>query len=86
MAETGYPSNHGDQPAPTYYSARPVYYEAPVYRPAPTRYVAVPANVPPPPRGPGWRDSDRDGIPNRYDRDRNNDGLPDRARRPGWRG
>lgn len=31
----------------------------------------------------GWRDSDRDGIPNRYDRDRDNDGTPNRFdRRP----
>lgn len=31
----------------------------------------------------GWRDSDRDGIPNRYDRDRDNDGTPNRYdRRP----
>ncbi len=26
----------------------------------------------------GWRDSDHDGIPNRYDRDRDNDGIPNR--------
>ena len=31
----------------------------------------------------GYRDRDRDGIPNRYDRDRDNDGVPDsRDRRP----
>jgi hypothetical protein len=27
---------------------------------------------------PGRRDSDRDGIPNRYDRDRDGDGVPNR--------
>ncbi|VWX55675.1 conserved exported hypothetical protein [Burkholderiales bacterium 8X] len=31
----------------------------------------------------GRRDSDRDGVPNRYDRDRDNDGVPNRFdRRP----
>ena len=29
------------------------------------------------------RDSDRDGIPDRYDRDKNGDGIPDRYQR--WR-
>ncbi|VTU34810.1 hypothetical protein H6CHR_04288 [Variovorax sp. PBL-H6] len=24
----------------------------------------------------GWRDNDRDGVPNRYDRDRDGDGVP----------
>lgn len=38
-------------------------------------------------RGPGyregWRDQDRDGIPNRFDRDRDGDGVPNRVdRRP----
>ena len=27
---------------------------------------------------PAYRDSDRDGIPNRYDRDRDGDGVPNR--------
>jgi hypothetical protein len=32
----------------------------------------------------GWRDNDRDGVPNRYDRDRDGDGVPNRYdRRPG---
>jgi hypothetical protein len=26
----------------------------------------------------GWRDRDRDGVPNRYDRDRDGDGVPNR--------
>lgn len=36
---------------------------------------------------PAWagRDNDRDGIPNRYDRDRNNDGWVDRGGRRGDR-
>ena len=29
-------------------------------------------------RNRGWRDRDRDGVPNRYDRDRDNDGVPNR--------
>lgn len=29
-------------------------------------------------RNQGWRDSDRDGIPNRVDRDRDGDGVPNR--------
>ena len=34
-------------------------------------------------RNMGWRDQDRDGVPNRYDRDRDNDGVPNRYdRRP----
>ncbi|WP_421997153.1 thrombospondin type 3 repeat-containing protein [Reyranella sp.] len=35
----------------------------------------------------GRRDGDGDGIPNRYDKDRNNDGIPDRQQRrsrSGW--
>ena len=93
--ESGYPTTYGYQPyaAPAYYG-RPTYYSAPpVYAaPAQTRYVAVPAPVyvarpaPPPRAAWGWRDDDRDGIPNRYDRDRNNDGVPDRFQRRGWNG
>jgi hypothetical protein len=37
----------------------------------------------------GYRDQDRDGIPNRYDRDRDGDGVPNRwddaPRNPNWR-
>jgi hypothetical protein len=29
-------------------------------------------------RNAGWRDADRDGVPNRYDRDRDGDGVPNR--------
>jgi len=29
--------------------------------------------------GRGFRDRDRDGVPNRYDRDRDGDGVPNRA-------
>ncbi len=74
----GYYSQPGYHSQPTYYS-RPSYYSAP----APvvvtqTRYVAVPTPVSRPSRP---RDSDRDGIPDRYDRDRNGDGVPDRYQR-----
>ena len=33
-------------------------------------------------RGHRWGRGDRDGIPNRFDRDRNNDGVPDRDAHP----
>lgn len=79
---------------PTYYGT-PIYqqpvYQPPVYQaPVQTRYVAVPVPAYAPRPAPshrawGWRDDDRDGIPNRYDRDRNNDGIPDRVQRQGWR-
>ena len=55
VESTGYPTTYGYgyQPAPTYYAARPVYYQAPAYAPPP-RVVAVPvytttAYAPPPP-------------------------------------
>ncbi|MCA0303633.1 MAG: hypothetical protein LCH95_14610 [Proteobacteria bacterium] len=58
VENTGYPTTYGYQPQPTYYSARPVYYQAPAYTApvyygapayrAPTVYVAQPA--PPPHR------------------------------------
>ena len=56
VESTGYPATYGYQPAPTYYAARPAYYQAPVYaapvyQPVytpPPRYVAVPVYVPPP--------------------------------------
>ena len=35
------------------------------YQPAPPRHHDY-----------GYRDRDRDGVPNRYDRDRDNDGVP----------
>lgn len=46
--------------------------------------VVAPYDNRPPPPGPGYRDRDRDGVPNRYDRDRDGDGVPNRYdRRPG---
>ena len=76
--ESGYPTTYGYQPY-----AAPAYYGRPTYYSAPPVYVARPA----PPRAAwGWRDDDRDGIPNRYDRGRNNDGVPDRFQRRGWNG
>jgi hypothetical protein len=79
-AETGYyPSSYGYYPStsysrgyyssPYYYSSRPVYYGS-------SSYTAQR----PPRRGP-YGDYDRDGIPNRYDRDANGDGIPDRWQR-----
>ncbi len=88
VESNGYPATYGYQP--TYYGT--LVYKAPVYQPpVQTRYVSVPVPAYAPRPAPshrawGWRDDDRDGIPNRYDRDRNNDGIPDRAQRLGWRG
>lgn len=81
----GYSNGYVSQPTyysqPAYYRAAPSYYSAPVQ----TRYVAVP--VAPPRYSRGMRDSDGDGIPNRYDRDANGDGVPDRyQRRRSWSG
>ena len=56
------------QPAPIYYQPQPVYYvqPAPVYVQAqPVYYYGhQPRHV----RHGAWRDADRDGVPNRYDR------------------
>lgn len=74
-----YPVGAYHEPAAVY-GPPPVVYGAPGYAPAPAyRYH----------RAPGYRDRDRDGIPDRYDRDRDGDGVPNRYdRRPGdprWR-
>lgn len=90
---SGYPAySTGYVSQPAYYRPAPTYYAAPPPPPPPppqvvtqTRYVPVPTAAPPPP--PAYRrmrDSDRDGIPDRYDRDRNGDGVPDRYQRPRW--
>jgi hypothetical protein len=88
---TGYGgySGYGGYPSSGYYGSNYGYYSQPTYyRPVPqvvtrTRYVPVPTySARPYPRSSwGRRDSDGDGIPNRYDRDRNNDGIPDRRQR-----
>ena len=72
----GYSNNYYSQPSS--YRAQPNYYYAP--QQTQTRYVAVPVAQP---RSNSWgmRDSDGDGIPNRYDRDKNGDGVPDRYQR-----
>jgi hypothetical protein len=68
-------------PPPVYYAPPPVYYAPPhpvIVRPAPIYYVPRHGH----PRY--YRDVDRDGIPNRYDRhydpygDRDRDGAPNR--------
>jgi hypothetical protein len=84
-----YGSNYGYYSQPSYYQSSPVYYQSrpTYYQPVQTRYVPVPTYS-----SRSWsqrsswgrRDSDGDGIPNRYDRDRNNDGIPDRRQRRGW--
>jgi hypothetical protein len=86
----GYPATYGYSPgygssgygSPAYgysgysnnYTSQPSY-----YRPQPT-YYSQPQVVTTPRRGPNG-DYDRDGIPNRYDRDANGDGVPDRYQR-----
>ena len=66
----GYPAtSYGYSSQPTYYAPPP-----PVVV-TQTRYVPVAVPAPRPVRP---RDSDHDGIPDRYDRDRNGDGIPDR--------
>ena len=81
---SGYGSSGYGYNQPTYYS-QPTYSQPSYYQPAPrvvtqTRYVPVPVATPASqPRR--LRDSDRDGIPDRYDRDRNGDGIPDRQQR-----
>lgn len=81
-----YSNNYVSQPG--YYRPAPTYYAPPPPPPRPqvvtqTRYVAVPVS-PPPPSYHRARDSDRDGIPDRYDRDKNGDGVPDRVQRSRW--
>lgn len=82
------------EPAPVYYEPAPVYYPPPVvYRPAPRVYYSPRVIERRAPVGYGWGrgDRDHDGIPNRYDRydnrqgvrgvsyaDRDHDGIPDR--------
>ena len=71
---SGYGNGYYSQPA---YNSRPSYYSTP--QPVvvtQTRYVPV---ATPAPRR--MRDSDHDGIPDRYDRDKNGDGIPDKYQR-----
>ena len=84
---SGYSNNYVSQP--TYYRPAPTYYAPPPPPPqviTQTRYVPVPV-APPRPSYPAYhrpRDSDRDGIPDRYDRDKNGDGVPDKYQRSRW--
>ena len=71
----GYPStsyNRGYYSNGTYYSNNTAYNSGNYYRPSGSSYYSGT-----PRRGPNG-DFDRDGIPNRYDRDANGDGVPDR--------
>ena len=68
---SGYYGYGYNSPAPVY--TAPTYiYTPPVYRHRPPAYRGG--------RG-GWGDQDRDGIPNRRDRDRDGDGIPNRVDR-----
>lgn len=85
----GYGSS-GYSPAYGYSGSSNNYYSQPSYSRPQTPYYSqprvvtqtryVPVASPTPRRGP-YGDYDRDGIPNRYDRDANGDGLPDRYQR-----
>ena len=83
----GYPSGYGGYSSsgyyaqPTYYPQQPTYYQPPPPVVTQTRYVPVPVATA---RGRSGRlrDSDHDGIPDRYDRDSNGDGIPDRLAAP----
>jgi len=77
----GYSNNYVSQPA--YYRPAPTYYAPPPQVVTQTRYVPVPV-APPRPQYHRARDSDRDGIPDRYDRDRNGDGVRDKYQRSHW--
>lgn len=100
VEQSGYPTTYGYSPGygsnygysnnyvsqPSYYRPAPTYYAPPPPRPqviTQTRYVPVPV-APPRPTYHRARDSDRDGIPDRYDRDRNGDGVPDKYQRSRW--
>lgn len=79
---SGYSNNYYSQPSysqPNYYRSQPTYYSQPQVV-TQTRYVPVPVSQPRS-SSRGMRDSDGDGIPNRYDRDKNGDGVPDRYQR-----
>ena len=87
--DSGYPAtSYGSGYGNGYYS-QPSYYSQPAYNSRPTYYSApqpvvvtqtryVPVATPAPRR---MRDSDHDGIPDRYDRDKNGDGIPDKYQR-----
>jgi hypothetical protein len=75
----GYGYSSGYYAQPTYYRPAPTYYSAPTVV-TQTRYVPVPVAAPAPTYR-RMRDSDRDGIPDRYDRDKNGDGVPDKWQR-----
>jgi hypothetical protein len=85
---SGYSNNYASQPS--YYRPAPSYsYYTPPPPPRPqvvtqTRYVPVPVSPPQRSYNRSMRDSDRDGVPDRYDRDRNGDGVPDKYQRSRW--
>jgi hypothetical protein len=56
-----------------YSTGTPYYYGGGYYQPRPYIYGHGARGY-----GRGYRDQDRDGIPNRYDRDRDGDGVPNR--------
>ncbi len=83
MGETGYPGSGYGYPSTAYnrpqvyYSTNTAYNRGPVYA---TPYYGQPYATARSPYGPNG-DYDRDGIPNKRDRDANGDGIPDRYQR-----
>lgn len=75
---SGYEGRPGVYAQPGVYMQPGVVYSAP----PPVYYQRAPGAR-------GWRDRDRDGIPDRRDRDRDGDGVPNRYDRqpnnPNWR-
>lgn len=59
--------------AEVYYSSGTPYYGSGYYYEPRPAYIYGSR-----PYGRGYRDRDRDGVPNRYDRDRDGDGVPNR--------
>lgn len=74
-SSTPYRSGYGYSSGSGYYAPNANAY----YRPAPV--YAAPAYATATPRYGANGDYDRDGVPNKYDRDANGDGVPDRYQR-----
>ena len=71
-----YPYGYHHSTAEVYYSSGTPYHYGSgyYYQPRPTYIYGYGGRG----YGRGYRDQDRDGIPNRYDRDRDGDGVPNR--------
>ena len=77
VGDTGYYGNSYGYPSSSYTYPSQAYYPSSSYN---SGYVYNTAPRRPSRDGPNG-DYDRDGIPNKYDRDANGDGIPDRYQR-----